>query len=298
MSEVDLRAATDDDVDDIWRVVAAQDSAWWGAPDGDRDDIVDELARAARASGSLESGTRVAVAADVIVGFATLIGHGHSNVAVDPGAAAAEDALSGLFDWLTSSGATLIDSPVQDSARRERLARLGFVPVRSSFELERSADVSDLRAPVWPDGIAPVAFRLGLDDEEVHEMIYSFWTDVPGHTYRPIEEWRPSILAGPWFDPELIVLTRWDHGSGPPAGIALGRLYGDDVGWVSQLGVSNDARGLGLGRAILVEACHRLSGTDVRIIGLGVEAENASAIGLYRSVGMEIAREWVHCSPT
>jgi hypothetical protein len=41
-----------------------------------------------------------------------------------------------------------------------------------------------------------VPFRLGVDDEELHEMIYSFWTDVPGHTYRPIDEWRSLILAG------------------------------------------------------------------------------------------------------
>jgi ribosomal protein S18 acetylase RimI-like enzyme len=33
-----------------------------------------------------------------------------------------------------------------------------------------------------------------------------------------------------------------------------------------------------------------------RIIGLGVEAENANALGLYRSVGFDICREWIHCS--
>jgi ribosomal protein S18 acetylase RimI-like enzyme len=55
---------------------------------------------------------------------------------------------------------------------------------------------------------------------------------------------------------------------------------------------------VGLGRALLVESFHRLSATGVEILGLGVEAANVNALGLYRSVGLEVAREWVHCSPT
>jgi ribosomal protein S18 acetylase RimI-like enzyme len=125
-----------------------------------------------------------------------------------------------------------------------------------------------------------VPFRLGVDDEELHEMIYSFWTDVPGHTYRPIDEWRSLILAGSWFDAALVVVARNDDGRGPLEGCAVART----------------ARGLGLGRALLIESCRRLAGKEPRIIGLGVEAENASALGLYRSVGFEIAREWIHCS--
>jgi ribosomal protein S18 acetylase RimI-like enzyme len=143
--------------------------------------------------------------------------------------------------------------------------------------------------------MVPMPFRLGVDDEELHEMIYSFWTDVPGHTHRPIDEWRSWILAGPWFDADLIVVVRSDGGSGPIVGCAISRLFGSDVGWVSQLGVARSARGFGLGRAILIEACRRLSARSPRIVGLGVEAENANALGLYRSVGLEIAREWIHC---
>jgi ribosomal protein S18 acetylase RimI-like enzyme len=127
-------------------------------------------------------------------------------------------------------------------------------------------------------------------------MLYSFWTDVPGHTDRPIDEWRSSILAGSWFEADLIVVARGDGGVGPIVGGAISRLFAGDVGWVSQLGVARSARGLGLGRAILIEACRRLSAKEPRIIGLGVEAENANALGLYRSVGLEIAREWIHCA--
>ncbi|MGB7880068.1 MAG: GNAT family N-acetyltransferase, partial [Ilumatobacteraceae bacterium] len=99
-----------------------------------------------------------------------------------------------------------------------------------------------------------------------------------------------------WFDPQLVFLARSDDRGGPIQGCALTRTFTGGVGWVSQLGVARSARGLGLGRALLIESCRRLGVKAPRIIGLGVEAENANALGLYQSVGFEIAREWIHCS--
>ena len=299
VADVELRAPDDDDVEAISRVVDAQDTAWWGEPDGDVDDVREELDRVRRAMGSLEVGARVAVVDGIIVGAAMAVGHGHTSVAIDAPAGDASAVRRALFDWLTELGDdTQIESPAQDAGRMADLDALGFVPVRSSFELERPGHTSDLPEPTWPDGIVPVPFRLGVDDEELHAMLYDFWADVPGHTDRPIEEWRSSILAGPWFDADLVVIARGDGGIGPIVGAVLGRTFTGGVGWVSQLGVARSARGLGLGRAILIESCRRLGVKEPRIIGLGVEAENANALGLYRSVGFEICREWIHCSRT
>jgi len=292
---IELLEPTDDDLAAISRVVDAQDTAWWGEPDGDIDDVRDELARVEQAMGSLEAGARVAMVGDALVGMASAMGHGHTSVAVDPTVAGGSAVRLALFEWLAGFGDVEIESPANDLDRLRDLASIGFVPKRSSFELERSGDVADLPHPRWPDGIAPVPFRLGVDDEELHEMIYSFWTDVVGHTARPIDEWRSAILAGQWFDADLVVIARADKGEGPIVGCALGRTFTGGVGWVSQLGVAHSVRGLGLGRAILIEVSRRLSRTGPRVIGLGVEAENANALGLYRSVGFEITREWLHC---
>lgn len=292
---IDLRAACLDDLDAIATVAAAQDTSWWGEPDGDIDDVRDELDRVVLASGSLDAGTRIAVRDDVVIGVGLLVGHGHTSLAVDPSTTVAAAVRLALIDWLSDHGGVQFEAPSQDTERLGQLAARGFVPVRSSFELERSADVSDLPDPEWPPDVALTPLRLGVDDEELHEMIYSFWTDVPGHTHRPIDEWRSLFLAGSWFDPDLLVLVRADGGAGSIVGCALNRTFAGKVGWVTQLGVARPARGVGLGRAVLLEACHRLSRTGVGIIGLGVEAENANALGLYRSVGMDIAREWVHC---
>ena len=291
---IDLRVPTFDDLDAIASVVAAQDTAWWGEPDGDIDDVRDELDRAVMASGSLAAGARVALSDEAVVGVGLLFGHGHTGVSVDPAAPCAGAARLALIDWLSGNGGREFDAPSQDVDQLGQLAAHGFRPTRSSFELQRPADVADLPQPMWPPEIALAPFRPGVDDEELHDMIYSFWTDVPGHTHRPFDEWRSLFVSGSWFDPDLVVLTRSDGGAGSVVGCALNRTFNGKVGWVTQLGVARSARGLGLGRATLLEACHRLSRTGVGMIGLGVEAENANALGLYRSVGMDIEREWVH----
>jgi GNAT superfamily N-acetyltransferase len=295
VGEIEVRPAVEDDVTAISRVIDAQDTAWWGVPDGDITDVRDELGRVELMVGSLEVGSRVMLVDGELVGVALMVGHGHTSVAVDPTIAVAAEVRLALFEWAASFGDVEIVSPAQDADRLAELASIGFEPRRSSFELERPGDVSDLPTPIWPSRVAAAPFRLGADDEELHEMIYSFWTDVPGHTSRPIDEWRTLLLTGPWFDADLVVVARAADGTGPIVGCALGRTYTGNVGWVSQLGVARSARGLGLGRAVLLEACHRLGRKEPRMIGLGVEAENANALGLYRSVGMDVAREWVHC---
>jgi ribosomal protein S18 acetylase RimI-like enzyme len=298
VTSVALHAPVDDDLGAITSVVDAQDVGWWGEPDGDIDDVRHELERVRRATGSLDAGARVATVDGVVVGVAMVVGHGQTSVAVDPTVEDASAIRTALFEWLAGFDDTQIEAPAQDVERLDELAALGFVPRRSSFELERSGDVGDLAMALWPEGIVPVPFRLGVDDEELHQMIYSFWTEVDGHTQRPLDEWRNLILAGPWFDADLVVTARSDGGDGPIVGCALGRTYTGDVGWISQLGVARAARGCGLGRAVLVEGLHRLARKHPRVIGLGVEAENSSALGLYRGVGMEISREWVHCERT
>ncbi len=129
--------------------------------------------------------------------------------------------------------------------------------------------------------------------QEIHDLVYSVWTDVAGHTYRPIEEWRSLFLSGPSFDPELVVLARCVDDR-RLAGVAVCRIFNDEIGWIAQLAVGRDHRGLGLGRALLAEGVRRLSRGGIDRFGLSVEAQNATALGLYRSLGFDITREWVH----
>jgi ribosomal protein S18 acetylase RimI-like enzyme len=299
---VELRPATDADLRVLAEVQAAQDTAWWGSPDGNDDDMRAELDRVRMAAGSLDQGSRVAVARRSdgeweVVGFGFLLGHGQTDLAVDPSVDTAGDARRHLVRWLIASGASVIDAPSQDRERLALLAELGWHPRRSSFELQRDADIADLGSTTWPPGIAAVPFRRGIDDADVHEMIYSVWGDVAGHTHRPFEEWRALFVGDAAFVPELAVLARRNDGAGPVAGVAMCRMFTGAVGWVSQLAVGRPDRGVGLGRSLLVESFQRLVAAGAEALALDVEANNAAALGLYRSIGLDVVREWLHCSP-
>lgn len=289
---------SDDDFDAIVAVSMAQDTAWWGVPDGDAEDVRSTLDRVSEWQGSLAAGVRLAIddRTGDVVGVAMLFGHGETNFVVDPESGVAGAALGLLVDWLIAKGATKFEFPSRDEAHRAALQDRGIVPTRSSFELDRSAVVDDLDATVWPAGITTAPYRPRVDDQEVHDLIYSVWTDVAGHTYRAIDEWRSLFVEGTWFDPALVILTR--DPDGRLAGVTICRTFTGGVGWVSQIAVGRPDRGIGLGRAMLVEALHRLAAIPgITTLALSVEAANGNALGLYRSVGLEVSREWVHCSP-
>jgi len=86
---------------------------------------------------------------------------------------------------------------------------------------------------------------------------------------------------------------------GRPVGWVVGRLFSDGRGWVEQLAVARSARGLGLGRALLLHSLAELCSRGATSLATGVQAENERAIGLYRDVGFEVEREWrVYARPT
>ena len=70
------------------------------------------------------------------------------------------------------------------------------------------------------------------------------------------------------------------------------RVLASGRGSVDMLAVAMSERHRGLGRALLLHAFADLQLAGSRDLTLGVEAENAAALGLYRSVGLEVEREW------
>ena len=79
---------------------------------------------------------------------------------------------------------------------------------------------------------------------------------------------------------------------GRPVGWVAGRLLDSGRGYISTLAVATDERGRGLGRALLLHAFADLEAAGARGLTLDVEAENDTALGLYRSVDLVVEREW------
>ena len=114
---------------------------------------------------------------------------------------------------------------------------------------------------------------------------------MPGHTHRSLEAWR-SLLTPDYRG----WVARRD---GRPVGWVVGRVFSDGRGWIQQIVVARSARGVGLGRALLLHSLAELRSRGATSLALGVQGENESAIGLYRNVGFEVAREWrVYAGPT
>jgi mycothiol synthase len=286
-----VRPVTADDASRLLELSNALDRHWWGQDETEADEIEQRL----RLAGDLSQRSRVVETTDGVVGFVLSFGsHDDTDLAVEPALAAderrqVEDLLLG---WVVDAGIGQLESPSQATDRLEAFARHGFVPTWSSFELEREPARPFPASPL-PDGVELRPFDRDADAEAVHTLIYGFWTEIPTHRYRGLEEWRDLFLGYASYEPDQqVVAWRGDR----PVGAAICRTYAGDAGWVMQLGVAPEERGRGLGRALLIEASARLGAVGgVQTVGLSVVARNANALGLYRSVGFEITREWITC---
>jgi len=74
--------------------------------------------------------------------------------------------------------------------------------------------------------------------------------------------------------------------------MVAGRVFEDGRGWVEQLAVARDARGQGLGRALLLHSLIELAGQGATSLALGVQGANETAIRLYRDIGFRVDRAW------
>jgi ribosomal protein S18 acetylase RimI-like enzyme len=149
-----------------------------------------------------------------------------------------------------------------------------------------------LPAAVFPAGVEVAPYRLGEADEAVHRMIYAdaAWASVPGHADRDLDSWRQKERPC-----RSLFLARRD---GRPVGWVSGRVLSSGRGYISTLAVAERERRRGLGRALLLHAFADLQPAGARGFALGVEAHNEGALGLYRSVGLEVEREWrIYATP-
>ena len=278
-----LRPATRADRPDLIALALAEDAAWSGAP-----------AVSAEEAGEFidHHGPGVIFERDSgVAGYAAVAEGGETIVLADPGNDPGP-ALEALAAWLGERGHHEVDTYAGDARRIVWLEAHGFTYRRSSFDLQRGID-PPLAPAVWPSGFAIARYRPGEDDDAVHALVYvdAAWEQVPGHTQLSLEAWRSTLTP----DYSGWVARR----DGCPAGWIVGRVFRDGRGWIEQLAVARSARGLGLGRALLLHSLAELRSRGATSLALGVQAQNENAIGLYRDIGFEVAREWrVYARPT
>ena len=143
-----------------------------------------------------------------------------------------------------------------------------------------------MESAVWPAGIRPATFRLGVDDAAVHAAHEEGFGGHDGPAGMSLEEWLDSRLAR--GDPALgLWLLAWDgdevvggvEAVETPSGAFMGELF-----------VRPRWRGRGVGRALMLEECAELRRRGMRSAFFAVDAANTRALRLHESLGFRSSR--------
>lgn len=96
--------------------------------------------------------------------------------------------------------------------------------------------------------------------------------------------WSPGQIRNELLRPESRVVVA-DAGTGPPRGYACGRLLGGAIELL-RVATAPTHRRQGVARLLITELAATAAAHGARRLLLEVEATNAPAIGLYRSLGV------------
>lgn len=171
-----------------------------------------------------------------------------------------------------------------EAEMRDLLERSGYARVRTFFRMLIDLGSAPRQDPSLSPNIQIGSIRPGQDDREIHAAIEESFAEHFRHTPRPFEEWWSLRTHHEKFDPSLFLLAR--EGDRVAGGVTA--YDHGDIGFIRELGVRAPWRGKGLGSALLLHSFQRFRDRGQRRVALGVDAENESAIGLYRRAGMSV----------
>jgi mycothiol synthase len=170
-----------------------------------------------------------------------------------------------------------------DDTSHELAARIG---------LRADRDLYQMRVPLPLAAATDVSTRPfvpGRDEEawlEVNNAAFAGHHEQSGWDLATLELRERED----WFDPDGFLLHERD---GRLAAFCWTKLHRDatpTMGEIYVIAVHPDFHGLGLGRALTVAGLASISARGVTTGMLFVDAHNAPAVGLYRSLGFEVQR--------
>jgi mycothiol synthase len=200
-------------------------------------------------------------------------------------AARAQEALP-----ITLTGRVYSDIPGGEALFRQR----GYTEVHRFYLMSLSL-VGRRFVPIGavPPGVTLRTFQ-EYDLAALVEADNAIFAGTWGARARTAQTWQREMQETRPYDPSLWLLA-WENDR--VVGECLchqSREAGPTDAWISILGVREDWRGRGLGRTLLVQGLQLLQQAGFTSASLHVDAENAPALSLYRSVDMGVARTRVH----
>ena len=183
-----------------------------------------------------------------------------------------------------------------DVWRRMLLESFGFVSDRRFFSMV-SMDGPREDADAAPEGVRFEYMMLREAKEEDLEVMVGILNEsfrehygfIPA-TVRELRSMRDAMedLLRITFAKEQDVIIGLCMSENS---IKYNEEHGTREGWIDLVGVLKDHRRKGLGRAMIVDGMHWLVNQGITTIRLGVDAENRLALGLYTSLGFDVAWE-------
>lgn len=275
-----VRGATQDDLKAVHELLAARSRAAFGiAEEG-----IEHL-RGAWAVPSFCVGEDNWVAEDdgAIVGYAELdAAHELTLAARDP---AVGDALlvraekrARALGW-ESIAATVVP---EDAPLHALVERHPFGLERSIWRMWRQLD-DNIPAARFPDGVRVRTYE-DADGGRVHALLDAAYADWDRTSVaRSHADWLAWMTAHDAFDPALWFLAERD---GALVGAALHWREHQGFGWVKDVVVREDERGLGLGKALLLYGLRAYADRGATRVGLKVDSTNPTgAAHLYARLG-------------
>lgn len=147
-----------------------------------------------------------------------------------------------------------------------------------AIRLRKHLSAADLQPVAWPAGIErlPVA---EADPDALHALLSDCYANGSG-IVAPLETWWAETVMDEEYDPELVFVAV------TPSGEVAGMLLCWNSGFIKDVAVASHMRGRGIGEALLRAAFATLQQRGFTQVDLKAMADNATAIRLYKRLGM------------
>ncbi|MFF2061645.1 mycothiol synthase [Streptomyces sp. NPDC058200] len=168
------------------------------------------------------------------------------------------------------------------SAARHLAQVLGLTLFRELRQLRRPLKPAAITEPVLPAGVTVRTFVPGQDDSAwlaVNAAAFAHHPEQGTLTQRDLDDRK----AEPWFDPKGFFLA---ERAGELIGFHWTKVHAEEqLGEVYVVGISPDAQGGGLGKALTAIGLRHLASQGLPTAMLYVDADNTAAVTVYERLG-------------